>query len=71
MEAVPQMDASGYWIARFHPKSALADFGNHWCAKSETSDFAGDDMQTEALNCWACPKGPIEAKTVIYPACSP
>jgi hypothetical protein len=29
MEAVPQTEASGYWIVRFHPKSALADLGTY------------------------------------------
>jgi hypothetical protein len=34
-----------YLIPRFHLKSDFADFSTVWCAKSETSDFAGMTSQ--------------------------
>jgi hypothetical protein len=36
-------DAAEYWVPRFHQKPALAGFGIYRSAKSETSDFAGND----------------------------
>jgi len=33
----------GYWMPRFQPKSALADFGSYQASESETSDFAAHD----------------------------
>jgi hypothetical protein len=41
MEAVPQTEASGYWIARFHPKSALADSGTYWVREIGNIRFRG------------------------------
>jgi hypothetical protein len=39
--STPPLNSGGYWMLRFHPKSALADFGSYYASEIGNIRFRG------------------------------